>query len=630
MPKRYPHISIALGYDASGERTTCELNALGIGFGIFQTWLFMAIFNVSKVFEQNLHIGYVAYIPADLANTVLNSFLSVSAILLIFIGITNQRFLEFYVNKVTIWISAGLCCLGTLLIFGACVTGDIAPMTEFGSESPAQIGILQSICSILSGTLMGAGSSILIVLWGTGFARYKFPTIVLNAAFAIAFGVVLAFILMIWVPSPYSGFTTAFLPLIAVFFLWVLTPMPYYERKETPIFHPLPANEAKYVFRMGIPTAILGIAVGALRIICVSEILSSHMIVIQLIFGAACGASLIVFIAAIALCRNDPYWDTLFRSITPVIVICVVFIPFLVGALEIAASFFVSLGYLCLEVLLWVFFADISNRFKLSPIFVFGLGRGIMEIASLIGSWITMSMYNPTASQLDPGLVVLALICAVAMSLGYSTLPRERELRKEILLGRATLDERVNEDADTMNADLAQADRGDKSLLKPSGKSSDIHSGKAPENDTTEGTEANTEQIAEDNAKQSKGRFKIRCEEIATTYMLSKREKEVMLLLAKGHNAAFIQDKLCVSKSTAKTHINHIYKKLDIHTQQELLTMVEERRGHDDHSEDMRYSIGTGMYTDREALQQAANEVLSDTSKSRPKIMRNFNNPIFK
>ena len=51
-----------------------------------------------------------------------------------------------------------------------------------------------------------------------------------------------------------------------------------------------------------------------------------------------------------------------------------------------------------------------------------------------------------------------------------------------------------------------------------------------------------------------------------------------MFLLAKGHNAAYIQDKLCISKSTSKTHISHIYRKLDIHSQQELLSMVEEAR----------------------------------------------------
>ena len=84
---------------------------------------------------------------------------------------------------------------------------------------------------------------------------------------------------------------------------------------------------------------------------------------------------------------------------------------------------------------------------------------------------------------------------------------------------------------------------------------------------------------AEVDAKmRAKGRFHARCEEIADRYLLSRRETEVMFLLAKGHNAAFIQDKLCISKSTAKTHINHIYRKLDIHTQQELLNMVDDRQ----------------------------------------------------
>ena len=76
---------------------------------------------------------------------------------------------------------------------------------------------------------------------------------------------------------------------------------------------------------------------------------------------------------------------------------------------------------------------------------------------------------------------------------------------------------------------------------------------------------------------QERGGFYRRCEELSEQYLLSAREKEVLFILAKGHNANFIQEKLCVSKSTAKTHINHIYKKMDIHTQQELLTMVEDR-----------------------------------------------------
>lgn len=77
--------------------------------------------------------------------------------------------------------------------------------------------------------------------------------------------------------------------------------------------------------------------------------------------------------------------------------------------------------------------------------------------------------------------------------------------------------------------------------------------------------------------RNSKGGFKRKCDEISETYMLSNRERDVLNLLARGHNAAYIMDELCISRSTAKTHINHIYKKMDIHTQQELLSMVEER-----------------------------------------------------
>ena len=71
------------------------------------------------------------------------------------------------------------------------------------------------------------------------------------------------------------------------------------------------------------------------------------------------------------------------------------------------------------------------------------------------------------------------------------------------------------------------------------------------------------------------GRFRAKCETVANTYLLSARETEVMFFLAKGHNAAYIQEKLYISEGTAKTHIRHIYRKLDIHTQQELMRMVE-------------------------------------------------------
>lgn len=66
-----------------------------------------------------------------------------------------------------------------------------------------------------------------------------------------------------------------------------------------------------------------------------------------------------------------------------------------------------------------------------------------------------------------------------------------------------------------------------------------------------------------------------RCEGLAKSFGLTERECEVFTLLARGRNGAFIQEECRVTRNTAKTHIRHIYQKLGVHTQQELIDLVE-------------------------------------------------------
>lgn len=75
---------------------------------------------------------------------------------------------------------------------------------------------------------------------------------------------------------------------------------------------------------------------------------------------------------------------------------------------------------------------------------------------------------------------------------------------------------------------------------------------------------------------QRKQHFREKCAKVAADYALSEREHEVMVLLAKGRNLPFIQEELLLSKSTVSTHRQHIYAKLDIHSQQELINLVQE------------------------------------------------------
>lgn len=62
---------------------------------------------------------------------------------------------------------------------------------------------------------------------------------------------------------------------------------------------------------------------------------------------------------------------------------------------------------------------------------------------------------------------------------------------------------------------------------------------------------------------------------VAAERGLTPREAEALELLAHGRNTQAIQERMTVSRSTAKTHIRNVYAKLEVHSQQELIDLVE-------------------------------------------------------
>ena len=61
---------------------------------------------------------------------------------------------------------------------------------------------------------------------------------------------------------------------------------------------------------------------------------------------------------------------------------------------------------------------------------------------------------------------------------------------------------------------------------------------------------------------------------IVLRYGLSPREEEVLLLLAQRKTVGSIERELFIANGTAKTHIRHIYRKLDIHSRDELSDLL--------------------------------------------------------
>lgn len=64
------------------------------------------------------------------------------------------------------------------------------------------------------------------------------------------------------------------------------------------------------------------------------------------------------------------------------------------------------------------------------------------------------------------------------------------------------------------------------------------------------------------------------CTALATKAGLTKREEEVMVLFSQGNSKSKIADMLYVSEGTVKTHIKSMYRKLDVHSRQELIDLV--------------------------------------------------------
>ncbi|MCL2826045.1 MAG: helix-turn-helix transcriptional regulator [Eggerthellaceae bacterium] len=79
----------------------------------------------------------------------------------------------------------------------------------------------------------------------------------------------------------------------------------------------------------------------------------------------------------------------------------------------------------------------------------------------------------------------------------------------------------------------------------------------------------------EEEIQDKTGSWRRHGEKICKEYLLTPREKEVFLLLAKGRNTEVIAKRLFISTHTAKTHTARIYRKLSINSQQELIDMIE-------------------------------------------------------
>lgn len=72
--------------------------------------------------------------------------------------------------------------------------------------------------------------------------------------------------------------------------------------------------------------------------------------------------------------------------------------------------------------------------------------------------------------------------------------------------------------------------------------------------------------------------FKNTIAAMSEEYRLTLQESHVLELLAKGRNARSVSEEMSVSLNTTKSHMRSLYAKLGVHSQQELVKLVDDRR----------------------------------------------------
>ena len=567
-----PRITVTADFES--EHTLGTLSVLSLAYGFHQLWIYTVMFGYTSLLGLE-PLLFVENTQISVSLTTLVSML-VLALVLLFYAVTDQRFLKTYVSKRYLLVGAAAMAVGTFI---ACLTpllGRLGFLTEF-----------------VAGLLTGWGSGTLLIYMGTSFARMDGMSIAINTALAMLFAIVAYGLVLNFLPAIASKVIIVLLPVAEVGLLLSNLPTPFFERHEWPMFDALPENKPKFCLMFGLYAVLLGLVIGLLRQSAIQAVMPGASVLNLLgVLGAAICASALILLATM-LTSNGRSWDRLLRFMVPLVGFGLLFISAVHVQEFSAASFFLLIAYISAEALYWIFIGEIAHRYRLSPILLFSIGRGSLALGSFVGLFMPMLMDAASAFVPfgDTTLTVFGLFVVILSSL---VLPDEHEIARCVHYNLSDATIRSEESNTTALGEgaqplgeaitsvevdlLAGPDDDEDEDEDATGARAGAGAGAGGKPEKLYGIAAFASEMQQHDPnppRGSKGWFRRNCELVTNCYMLSKREAEVLQLLAKGNNAAAIQNKLYISEGTAKTHIRHIYRKLDVHSQQELIRLVE-------------------------------------------------------
>ncbi len=427
------------------------------------------------------------------------------------------------------------------------MAGAVPGITGGWVDTPVKAGM-----QLAAGLLLGAGSAILIFLWGISFGRLESRDITLNSAVGIVLGVSAYAALYTVMPSQVPLHLACTLPQVAHAALLrnrVTDRLPDPDMRENAYFAELDVKRASFALLIVPATFCIGLIQGNIVMHAGATMKPNDAMELFACIALTCmGAT--AALACCLTCKNKGLsFGRAFRNMVPLMAILMPPLALnALGAAPVVPNMLLLVNFTILCIMTWAYLGSLAQGFRLSPVFLFGLGLGCTTLGYVLAAPLNSLFSDIVAEGLSSNVYAL-VVSLIGLAVASSLMPR-----REDIMVIVTHSYKPAELWDAEEEDGEQAAETSASELPRA------HSGTPYEKDSDE---------------VRKGRFVRRCERVADTFLLSRRETDVLFLLAKGRNVGFITQQLGISEGTVKTHVNHVYKKCGVHGRQELICLID-------------------------------------------------------
>lgn len=224
--------------------------------------------------------------------------------------------------------------------------------------------------------------------------------------------------------------------------------------------------------------------------------------------------------------------------------------------------------YLCFDLLIWAIIIGPSYATDMPLLRTVCLVQGVDQFGIFLGTADALGMTSGSAL-----LAVAAFLGVAALLLMMGLLLRKRSPIEELEQADFGWSERDAAPTECETAAATVPSQGGEEAGVKGSAAATVAEGAG---DVSVPGKAGVEEASPASADAGAASSASTLQELAGRYFLSDREVDILELLMAGRSGPYIADSLCISINTAKTHIRHIYTKLDVHNRQELLDLLHE------------------------------------------------------